>query len=295
MAEVGFDFGRATGEGTTHGRVDAGQIRPGALELAPGDSEARRELRPQLGLVEVAGGPQLEKQPPSIESGPPLVRPRRQVRDQHVAVKVRIRRSARPMQERRRNEPPCRHGRWRRATHGRAPHAGAMSLQVPERRSRCFLMARAHLGPHLLGAEGMQQAHRLRRRAGAVEGGDTHAVMVGREDLSGTRVDAGEQRSQCRAVNGPDKAERTRRAPEPAPFGLGEDPRLLPPGGDGRQVVALPPPSHLRNTQHRSLATRRTDRRTYRMIRVTVPTGKLPSSAGASEGVKFGSGPRGNV
>ena len=185
------------------------------LELAPRDAEPARELRAQLGLVQVACGPQLEEQPAGVEGRPAPVRPGRKVRDEHVGVKMRIRGAAGAMQEGRSRKAPRRHRRCvprrtpcvrrtRAPRRSRYPSAADAASSWPDR--TC--------GATSSGAERVQQAHRLRGRVRAVVGGDANPVVVGREQLTGGRVDAGEQRTQA---SGRPRSRRGRAPSPPAP------------------------------------------------------------------------------
>ena len=251
MLEGLLDVGRTARESPAHARVDAGKVGPGTLEPAPGDTQPTRELGTQLRFVEVASGTQFEEQPTGVECRPTTVRPRRQVRDKHVTVKVRIRRAAGSVEKRRCDQAAGRERRRCLATCEGAPDAGATALQVAERSLGRFLVAGTHVRSNLLGTERMQHAHRLRGRVRAVEGGDANPVVVRREHLARSGVDTGEQRMQRRAVHRPHQAEARRCLPKPEPFGLDESTGVLPAGGHCFQVVPLPAPSQLGDTQHR--------------------------------------------
>ena len=81
--------------------------------------------------------------------------------------------------------------------------------------------------------------------------------MAEREHLARGRVDAREERPQGGAVHGPGKSERLGGASEPAPVGLDEPARVLATGRKSREVVLLPAPGELRDTEHSTWLRRR--------------------------------------
>ena len=256
LGERRLDLGRAAGEGTADARVNAGEVGPSAGQLAPRDTEPARELGAQLRLVKGTRCLQLEEEAAGIQGGPEAVRAGGQVRDENVAVEVGIGSAARAVHERGGDKAPGRDGRLGPAVSERAPDPRAASFQVPERSGGRFLVAGPHLRPNLLGSERMQHAHRFWGGVGAVVGSYTHSVVVRGQHLAGDGVDASEQCAQRAAVYVPGEAERCSRSPEPATLGLDERAgagrtRVLAAGGHRREVVALPPPGHLRNAQHR--------------------------------------------
>ena len=157
MPESLFDFGRAAGEGAPHARVDAGEVGPSTVQLAPGNTETARELGAQLGLVEVTGRAQLEEQPAGIQRRPAAVRAWRQVRDKHMAVQVGVRCPTGAVKKSGGHKAACRQRRCRLTARQAAPDAGAPSLQVLEGGRGGFLVPGAYLRSDLVGTQGMRR------------------------------------------------------------------------------------------------------------------------------------------
>ena len=174
-------------------------------------SRRRRELGAQLGLVEVAGCGELEVQPAAVKCRPATVRPGRQVGDEHVAVEVGI--GARLVRWRNvaATKPPAGTDDAGSPAPQAAPHAGAPALEISESRRGGLLVAGTHLRPHVFGPERVQQTDRLRRRVGAVVGGDADPVVVRREHLARRRVDTREHRAKGGTVDGSRQTERSGR------------------------------------------------------------------------------------
>ncbi len=213
-------------------------------------AEAAGELEAQLGLVEVAGRAQLQVQPAPVQGRPAALRAPAQVGDEHVAVQVGVRSPARAVKEGGGGEAG---GGNRRggSTCSRAPaHPGPAPLQIAEGGHHRLLVARADLGPNLLGPEGVQQAHRLRRRVRAVVGDDADPGAVLGEQLARRRVDTGQKRLERGRLHGPRQSERRRRPPQPASVRLYEAVVALAPGGQSRKVVVLASPGELGDAEH---------------------------------------------
>ena len=113
----------------------------------------RRHVSSERSCVsyEVADSGQFEEQPAGIQRRPAAIWARRQVRNEHMAVKVGVRCATGPVKKSRGRKAACRQRRRRLAAGQAAPDAGATSLQVLERGRGGFLVPGAYLRSDLLG------------------------------------------------------------------------------------------------------------------------------------------------
>ena len=186
-----------------------------------------REVR----LIEVAGGLGVQVEVAAVERRPPAIRPTGHVRHQNMGVEVWVAGPARPVPERRPNEP--RHPRpgGRRRCHAATNTPTVPNIRAPRRpRRRALADLRGDLD-----RRGEQDGHRLRCPERQIEPRDGDRPGPAQPD-TGLRVPALEHRPQPGAIDSPSRPDSSRGA-HPPPWCFSDRCSSLLAAGDGAQVV----------------------------------------------------------
>ena len=120
---------------------NAFEIGDAVHDRTPPHTEPMGQLEPQVRLIQIAGGLGMQVEVTAVERRPPAIRPPRHVRDQHVRVEMWVAGPARPVPERRPDEPVTRN---LVDAIGAAPRPTRRPFQISERRvDRGVVRARA--------------------------------------------------------------------------------------------------------------------------------------------------------
>ena len=248
LAERALDLRPAAREVAQNVVGKALQLGGPAAHRLEGEAEFTRQLRAQLGLVEVATGLRLPVEVGAVQGRVAPVGALGEVGHQDVGVELGIA-GARGAVGKGRGDHPAGVGDLGAA--GAAAHESRLALDVVEGGSDGALVAFAHDAAGSRIAQGPEQRDRLRRREGVVEAGDAAAAAKGDERLTVGGMLGSEDSAQLRRLDLPREAELLAARAHPAPRRLAlAGVVVLDPGGDRVEIVGLLAMAELAQREH---------------------------------------------